>query len=236
MKKKLTGILVFFLIIGFASLAGAYSYSFDIQGGSLSLDVTENCEMVSIFTNSDLVIDVDFDLPTEDMLLQHTASMNIDLTLFGFLGLPTLSMTDIDLGAFIGVNPAEFLGDGTSVETYLGSSRINAQFGTYALTDALFEYDVMVTPDLTVDNRYAIDINTLSISEGNTSEMFWGVLNELIGSDMVPAGVDLTPPFTIFGSVTGSLDIQADPVPVPAAIWLLGSGLLGLAGFKRRQT
>lgn len=235
MKEKLSGILVFFLLIGFASMAGAYSYSFDIQSGGLSLDVTENCEKVSLSTTDDLVFDVDIDLPSEDMVLQQVASVNITLKLFSLLDVP-LSMTDIDLGTSIGVNPAEFLGDGTSVETYLGSTRIDALFGSYTLTDVLFEYDVIVAPDPAVDNRYAVDINNLSISEGNTSEMFWGVLNELIGSGMVPAGVDLTPPFTIFGSVTGTLDVQADPVPVPAAVWLLGSGLLGLAGFKRHQT
>ncbi len=28
--------------------------------------------------------------------------------------------------------------------------------------------------------------------------------------------------------------IQPDPVPVPAAVWLLGSGLLGLSGFRKK--
>lgn len=30
-------------------------------------------------------------------------------------------------------------------------------------------------------------------------------------------------------------NFYADPVPVPGAIWLLGSGLVGLAGFRRKQ-
>ena len=29
-------------------------------------------------------------------------------------------------------------------------------------------------------------------------------------------------------------EIQGDPVPVPGAVWLLGSGIIGLAGFKRK--
>ncbi|MFX7013402.1 VPLPA-CTERM sorting domain-containing protein, partial [Acinetobacter baumannii] len=30
--------------------------------------------------------------------------------------------------------------------------------------------------------------------------------------------------------------VTASPVPVPAAIWLLGSGLFGFAGLRRRQS
>jgi hypothetical protein len=33
----------------------------------------------------------------------------------------------------------------------------------------------------------------------------------------------------------GMYDIQGNPVPVPAAVWLLGSGLIGLIGIRRRQ-
>ena len=33
-----------------------------------------------------------------------------------------------------------------------------------------------------------------------------------------------------------NVTVTASPVPVPAAIWLLGSGLFGLAGLRRRQS
>ena len=41
----------------------------------------------------------------------------------------------------------------------------------------------------------------------------------------------------ISGFAGGELDAFADvaPVPIPGAVWLLGSGLLGLAGFRRRR-
>ena len=39
-----------------------------------------------------------------------------------------------------------------------------------------------------------------------------------------------------FGIVTGTwVDFSMSPVPVPAAAWLLGSGLLGLVGIARRK-
>jgi hypothetical protein len=34
---------------------------------------------------------------------------------------------------------------------------------------------------------------------------------------------------------TGTLEAAGAPVPLPAAIWLFGSGLLGLAGIGRRR-
>ena len=35
--------------------------------------------------------------------------------------------------------------------------------------------------------------------------------------------------------MSSTLDIRLSPIPVPAAIWLFGSGLIGLIGFSRRQ-
>jgi hypothetical protein len=50
--------------------------------------------------------------------------------------------------------------------------------------------------------------------------------------------------FAFLGSTTGgkyvtagapSFGVQVNPVPVPAALWLMGSGLLGLGAMARRQ-
>ena len=38
-----------------------------------------------------------------------------------------------------------------------------------------------------------------------------------------------------FNNNTGSFLVRASVVPVPAAVWLLGSGLIGLFGFARRK-
>jgi len=39
-----------------------------------------------------------------------------------------------------------------------------------------------------------------------------------------------------FDSITGNVAADASPTPIPAAAWLFGSGLLGLAGIRRRRS
>ena len=36
--------------------------------------------------------------------------------------------------------------------------------------------------------------------------------------------------------IVSSLDITINPVPIPGAVWLLGSGLLGLVGLRRQKS
>ncbi len=40
---------------------------------------------------------------------------------------------------------------------------------------------------------------------------------------------------TVYGNVTPFLQVETSAVPIPAAVWLLGSGLLGLLGVRRKQ-
>lgn len=48
-------------------------------------------------------------------------------------------------------------------------------------------------------------------------------------------GADDTTDFAAFVRVYDTGDVVLNPVPVPAAAWLLGSGLLGLVGLRRRN-
>jgi hypothetical protein len=68
-----------------------------------------------------------------------------------------------------------------------------------------------------------VDLEALTLSAGTY------VLSDNYG--FVRPGTD--------GAITGifsrSVDIQLTAVPVPAAIWLFGSGLIGLAGLVRRR-
>ncbi|MDH5189790.1 MAG: VPLPA-CTERM sorting domain-containing protein [Gammaproteobacteria bacterium] len=69
-------------------------------------------------------------------------------------------------------------------------------------------------------------LNIAEISQGPTA--FSGAVNNTIGIHMnfgLSAG----------DSVTFNTLYEVTPVPVPAAVWLFGSGLVGLMGFARRK-
>lgn len=80
-------------------------------------------------------------------------------------------------------------------------------FSGNASADRLFTFDVQATDDI-----YALDKNN-------------GYNRTLLYYDIIP------PPLPGFNSGGGDL---ASNVPIPGAAWLLGTGLLGLAGLRRK--
>lgn len=238
MKRTFTGILMLLMIFAFTSVAGAYSYSFDIQQGGISLDVAAGCESLSIATYEDLVVDLALDLPSTDIEMEYTASIHLGVFLYGAFGMP-LDMDDFSLGQMGTIDPSVFLGDGVNPVSFASDPEapeiLSGEFWGYTLTDALLEYDFTFTPTGEAD-QYSIHIEDVSISGGNTSGLLNGIISELAGS----SPISLTPPFTIPIALSGTMDIEAvplkaDAVPVPSAIWLLGTGLIGLAGLRREK-
>jgi len=81
---------------------------------------------------------------------------------------------------------------------------------------------------------WQVDIGATTIVDQNT-----GILNlEGIGT-ISGNGFDVTPTsWTLSANDTGnsySMTIAATAVPIPAAVWLFGSGLLGLIGIARKK-
>jgi len=65
------------------------------------------------------------------------------------------------------------------------------------------------------------------------------MLTELAGADLSLVDVSdylwISPREGTNYDFQGLVGVKASPVPVPAAAWLLGSGLVGLFGVKRRK-
>ena len=108
-------------------------------------------------------------------------------------------------------------------------------WSTSATTDGFPPFnefaDTSVFMNIFVDSATDIDI---------VDEFFLAPLNYLEGDAgnylfdlLIPAGGMLT--VDMFMVVTGEGITQAQVIPVPAAVWLFGSGLVGLIGVARRK-
>jgi hypothetical protein len=237
MKKQLMCVLSVLLVLGCSTMVNAYSYSGDIVSGSISLDVTDEYLSASLTTleAKPLVVDFVFDPAPSGGVMSYTASATLFLKLLGFIPF-SFNLPDMALGAFAAPDLSNLLGDGVAPANHVGSRQITAAFGGYSLTGATLEYDYTFTPDEGTSDRYAIAIDDLTLSGGNTSQVLTDIVDGINASGIVPGSEPLNAPFTIPVSVSGgTFDIQAAaPVPVPAAIWLLASGLLGLVGIRRK--
>ena len=149
-----------------------------------------------------------------DTLLDPTvpSTDNIEDTLFGLVNNTSSTITSIHLdGTSVGSQLFGFEGDGQSTVTSTGPG--NTYFGLYDST-APGSRDQANT--FNVINSFAGDVLFSSgIVAGGSA---WWVLESQINFNAPP------PPPTPPGS----------PVPIPAAVWLFGSGLIGLLGIRKK--
>jgi len=234
MRKFFFTSTIFLLIIGFSSTVLAYSYKIDILQGKVNVEIGENYSFINIVTIENIVANLDFDAAPAGTLMNYTVSVAIDLRPFGMIDY-SFDVTDMDIGIFQSLDFSGLLpaGSAPSEQTAGQKTGIDADFMGYSLTGATLDYDFTFTKDDSISNRYFINIAEFRLSNGNTGDILSAIITDF--ADEILPGMILTPPFTIPTSLAGSMDIQADPVPVPAAIWLLGSGIVGLIGFRSRR-
>lgn len=118
----------------------------------------------------------------------------------------------------------------------------SAEPSSTSLTIAGINGNVLITPTATPANggfNYSAIFGVDTASLGATAEF------ELALYDSVSSTFTLMSGFTkqldnaylvSFGSISGVVQgVDLQPVPVPAAAWLFGSGLIGLVGIARRK-
>ncbi len=151
---------------------------------------------------------------------------------------------------------------GVSFPGSFGSSRIDFDGATTVsgayFTNTTYAYLSMLNGDgigkqfedgdfftLTVNGFDATDslLGTLNISLADGTD----ILNSWLWSDLSSLGAVNALEFSVFGSDVGEFGLNTpayfaidnltyvSAVPVPAAVWLFGSGLLGLIGVARRR-
>ena len=87
----------------------------------------------------------------------------------------------------------------------------------------------LISPDVTESrlyNTFLVDISSISqaLSDGTAIASLTLQSDPVAGFDTNGAGLDFS-----------TLTLATAPVPVPAAVWLFGSGLIGLIGIARRK-
>jgi hypothetical protein len=113
---------------------------------------------------------------------------------------------------------------GTSLEVILGGLPLSLLGGTITFS----------TPTLMAENENG---DTLTFTGGNTDFMvgLWGGTSWHMddgNASIIPSGNAVALTYTVGEQV---LTVDVAVVPVPAAVWLFGSGLLGLVGIARRR-
>lgn len=165
--------------------------------------------------------------------------------------------TTLANGSYEVVNAGSTRVDGWSV----GDTSVDIVRSPYAVQDGLFAIDLAGTPgpgsifqNLSTVNGQGYTLSFYASSNGaaSTLDVLWG--GSLIGTVNTPAGTT----FQFFSFlVTGGAgpttelrfrsnetdndgaivdNVSVNAVPVPAAVWLLASSILGLAGIARRRT
>lgn len=100
-------------------------------------------------------------------------------------------------------------------------------------TDTENDYAKPVNPNLTADDFAGSSYEAMLLYDGSAGGA---------GFDLEESGLDWIQYVRVAGvsgfsggEIDAFSDVAANPVPVPGAVWLLGSGLLGLIGIRRRR-
>ncbi|MDH5572730.1 MAG: lamin tail domain-containing protein, partial [Gammaproteobacteria bacterium] len=136
----------------------------------------------------------------------------------------------VDTGNSILIAPDEYFVFGRSADSSLnGGYTANYMFSNFTLSNTI-DAIILAFGDT--------EITRLEYESG------FGVAGnsmELIGLPSIISNYQLTPDNYIYGlgdkgtpGAMGSHDLNVSSVPVPAAVWLFGSGLLGMASLTRR--
>ena len=138
-----------------------------------------------------------------------------------------------------------------SVQDYTGTTRIvrngttslpSSSFtmsspGTFDLTSFVIA-GAFGTQTLTIDGlRDGNPIYTVDLGITTTAQLFsptgWDDIDQFIiylGDDFIDVNPSLNRPYWALDNIV----LTENPVPVPGAIWLLGSGLIGIVGIRKK--
>ena len=161
------------------------------------------------------------------------------MTASAVIWLPFVNTVD---GTYEEISFLNFGISGQDLVLFDAGSIATAEPSATSLTIAGINGNVFVTPTATPANggsNYSAAFGLDTASLGTTAEF------ELALYDSTSLTFTLMSGFTkqldnaylvSFGNISGVVQgVDLQPIPVPAAVWLFGSGLLGLVGVARRR-
>ena len=200
--------------------------SITITGGDFGMGAPApaNCTQVSGFENYNCISAT----TTYNAGDVSTASVSM----FNFFNAPVTTFLASSAAGAAGADAwgSGFQGD---VDTVAGTISVNMGgfYANWSGTNFLQGTDTTQTEQC-VDRNGTMVCGTSSAAATGTVDMEAGTF------DISWSSFITTAPFagqTGFWHLTGTFTSEASAVPVPAAVWLFGSGLVGLAGVARRR-
>jgi hypothetical protein len=177
----------------------------------------------------------DFDALTTGTLIADGATLNgatFSYSLSG-PGNPSILVDDV----FGTTSPDNYLGTDDGSGAFVSGDGFTITFDQTMRSVGLY----VISADLILANDFTITTNggqnvsntaTPDINVGDGDAYFIGLIE-----DDYSLGFDsITLSSADFGFLFNVDDITVSPVPLPAAVWLFGGGLLGLVGIGRRTT
>jgi len=156
-----------------------------------------------------------------------SATMNFYLRAKGGMGPTPLPIGQSDSWS---INPYESAPDFTDYAGTRGS--VSGSYTVNRIISPTVDVTTGATELITLDvtdivkgwlagtyNNYGLEMVDLTYDTGYS--LYWATMEDTGAT---------------YGNVTPYLQVSTSPVPVPGAIWLLGSGMAGLFGLKRRRT
>lgn len=174
---------------------------------------------VTISDNANLT-DIDFKVETTSAFVPGS---NFGIQAFGFTPNSNIALTDANISGLV---------SGWTTSTKLNNNSLDG-FGKFQVAEAGDGNSRQTSLTFSITGVTGDSINTYANPSDGNAGSWTGSPNPFFAAHV--AGFTLTQGVDSAFFAGSTPNIPPNLVPVPAAAWLLGSGLIGLAGVARRK-